>query len=203
MRAQRIVVFLSAYLSAPLFPQTAKLSPQTPISAEVNRGLPNWLRFSGEERIRFENLNGVGFKDVRDLYLLNRLRLDMEVRPFPWLRFQFEGEDARVFGQNTLPAPASQKSAMDLRIGYMQMGSEEGPVMFRGGRLPLAFGEGRVLADPAWSNVGRTFDGARVTLRGGPVRVDLFSGDVVKIDPMGFDEPNPGGHFHGIYGPRN
>ena len=201
MLGQRIVLLLSAYLSAPwLYAQAAKPSPQTPVSAEVNKALPTWLRFSGEERTRMENLNGVAFKDAGDLYVLNRLRLDMEVRPVSWLRLQFEAEAARVFGQNTLPAPASQKDAMDLRVGYLQVGTEEGPVMFRGGRLPLAFGEGRVLADPAWSNVGRTFDGGRVSVHGGPVRVDLFSGDVVKVDPMGFDEPTPGSHFHGIYG---
>ena len=201
MHAQRIVLLLSAYLStAPLFAQAAQPSPQTPVSSEVNKGLPAWLRFSGEERVRMENQNGVGFKGVGDLFLLQRLRLDMEVRPLPWLRFQFEGQDARVFGQITLPAPASQKDAIDLRVGYLQIGTEEGPVMLRGGRLPLAFGEGRVLADPGWSNVGRTFDGGRVSVHGGPVRVDLFTGDVVKVDTMGCNQPTPGSHFHGLYG---
>jgi hypothetical protein len=65
-----------------------------------------------------ENLNGVGFKSVGDLYLLNRLRLNLEVRPLSWVKFTFQAQDARVFGQNTRPAPASQKDAVDLRMGY-------------------------------------------------------------------------------------
>jgi len=201
MHAHRMVLLLSAYLTAaPLFAEDAKPSPQTPVSTEVNKGLPTWLRFSGEERVRMENQNGVSFKDAGDLFLLNRLRLDMEVRPVSWLRFRFESEDARVFGQNTLPAPASQKDAMDLRMGYVQVGTEEGLVMFQGGRMPLTFGEGRILTDAVWSNVGRTFDAERLSLHGGPVRVDLFSGIAAKVDPLAFDQPTPGEHFDGIYG---
>src|SRR5690348_1043376 len=202
MHAHRIVLFLSAYLGAvPLWAQPAKPSPQTPISSAVNEGLPTWLRFSGEERVRIENPWGMGFVDVSDFFLLNRLRLDMQVRPLPWLQFQFEGQDARVFEQTALPAPASQKNAIDLRVGYVQIGIEESSSLtLRAGRLPLAFGEGRVLADPGWSNVGRTIDAARLTVRRGPVKVDLFSGLLVKVDTMGCDQSTPGNHFHGAYG---
>lgn len=201
MTISRALLPLLAYSGACLgAPPTPGADAAAPLSGEVNRGLPSWLRFGGEERIRMENLTGAGFKSVGDLYLLNRLRLDMEVRPLPWLRFQFESQDARVFGQNALPAPTSQKNAMDLRVGYLQIGTEEGPAMLRAGLLPLTFGEGRVLADAGWSNVGRTFDAARLTLHHAGLRVDLFSGASVKVDPMGCDQPAPGQHVHGAYG---
>lgn len=172
----------------------------TPVSNEINSQLPSWLRFSGEERARTEYIAGEGFKPVDDLYLLNRLRLNMDVRAAGWLRFSFQAEDSRVFGQNTLPAPASQKDAIDLRVGYAQVGREEGPVMLRAGRQSLDFGEGRLLADPNWSNVGRTFDAARLTLRQGLLKVDLFTAASVKVNPAGFDLPCPGEHFDGAYG---
>jgi hypothetical protein len=179
-----------------LFAQDA----QTPISDGVNSKLPAWLRFGGEERSRMEYIVGESFKPIDDLYLLNRLRLNMDVLPLSWLKFSFQAEDSRVFGQNTLPAPATQKDAMDLRIGYVQVGGEESPVTLSAGRQPLDFGEGRLLADPNWSNVGRTFDAWRVTLRHGTSKLDLFSGTSVKVNPLDFDMPTPGQHFHGAYG---
>jgi len=170
------------------------------VSGEINAELPHWLRFSGEERARTEYIVGEGFQAVTDLYLLNRLRVNLDVAPTPWLKFGFQAEDSRVFGQNAQPAPASQKDAMDLRLGYVQAGSDEGAVRLRAGRQSPDFGEGRVLADPNWSNVGRSFDAARLTLRRGPLKVDLFTGASVKIDQTSFDEPCPGEHFHGVYG---
>jgi hypothetical protein len=124
----------------------------------------------------------------------------MDVQATKWLKFSFQAEDARVFGQNTLPAPASQKDAMDLRVGYMQIGTEEGPVTLRAGRQGLDFGDGRLLADPNWSNVGITFDAARLTLRHDLLKVDLFSGASVKINQTDFDTDTPGEHFDGAYG---
>ena len=194
-------VLILGYLGgAILFAQNANRPVATPVSNEINGELPSWLHFSGEERARMENLEGVGFKTVGDLYLLNRLRLRTEVRPLPWIKFNFEAEDSRVFGQNTQPAPASQKEALDLRLGYAEVGSEAGLATLRAGRQDLTFGEGRVLADTNWSNVGRSFDAARLTLRHGRLKVDLFTGVSVKINQVDFDLPTPGAHFHGAYG---
>jgi hypothetical protein len=177
----------------PSFSSPTKASP-------ADRGLPAWISIAGEERARFENVTGQGFKPVGDRYLLNRLRLSLEIRPLTWLKFAFQSEDSRVFGQNARPAPASQKDRMDLRSGYIQVGAGEGPASLRVGRQSLDFGEGRVLADPNWSNVGRTFDATRITLRSRSLKLDLFSGASVKIDPLAFDRRIPGQHFHGAYG---
>jgi hypothetical protein len=172
----------------------------SPLTSEINSRLPSWLRIGGEERARMEYITGSGFKDVEDRYLLNRLRLNLDVKPLSWLTFSFQAEDSRVFGQNTKPAPASQKEAMDLRLGYVQVGGEAAMASLRLGRQRLDFGEGRLLADPNWSNVGKSFDAARLTLRRGPVKLDLFTGAAVKVDPLEFDRPTPAQHFHGAYG---
>jgi hypothetical protein len=197
----RIHVFLLGTISgAMLFAQNATQRPATPVSSEINVQLPAWLRFTGEDRARMDFIEGQGFKSVGDLYLLNRLRLNLDVRPSRWLKFSFQAEDARPFGQNAQPAPASQKESMDLRVGYVQFGGEEGTAILRAGRQPLDFGEGRLLSDPAWSNVGRTFDAARLTLRRGSAKVDLFTGSVVSVDPLSFDRSTFVGHLHGAYG---
>ena len=201
MKIGHASLVLVAYLGGGfLSAQDRPSSVFTPVSNEINSGLPSWLRFSGEERGRFESITGEGFKLVDDQYLLNRLRLNLSIRVAPWLRFNFQAEDSRVFGQNTVPAPASQKDAMDLRLGYLEIGNPEGPVMLRAGRQGLDFGDGRLLADPNWSNVGKSFDAARLTLRHGGLKLDLFTAAMVKIDPVSFDEPAPGEHFDGAYG---
>ena len=170
-----------------------------PVTDEVNKWMPAWVKLSGEERVRYENLDHVGFAPVADGYLLQRLRLNLDVKPASWIRFSFQAQDSRVYGQNTLPAPATQKDGLDLRIGYVEFGTEAGKVALRVGRQQIVFGESRLLGDPDWSNVGRTFDAARLTLRSTAGKLDLFTGAYVKIDPLSFSEPVPSQHFHGIY----
>lgn len=106
-----------------------------------------------------------------------------------------------MFLTNVVPSPASQKDPLDLRLGYLQLGdSESGRISLRAGRQGLTFGEGRLLADPNWSNVGRTFDGLRATVRYRKLRVDVFSSASDKVCIDGFDTTVPAEHFHGVHG---
>ena len=166
-----------------------------------NRELPAWLRLSGEERVRVEGWNGIGFRNADDLFALNRLRLNLLVTPLPWLKFSFQAQDARVAGNNIKPAPSSQKDAVDLRQGYMELGDSESSSMgLRVGRQALTFGDGRLVADSGWSNVGRTFDAVRVTWRYGGLRVDGFASSVVVCRDGEFNRPLAGDNLHGLYG---
>ncbi len=171
------------------------------VSGYLNSKLPAWLRLGGEERLRLEALGGVAFRPDGNNYLLQRLRMNLEAAPLSWLKFYAELQDSRVFFSNVSPAPSSQQNPLDLRLGFVQVGnSESGPVSVRAGRQSLAFGEGRLVADPNWSNVGRTFDGIRLTLRYRGIRVDTFTGASDKVNVDGFDMPSPAQHFHGAYG---
>lgn len=166
----------------------------------LNSELPKWLKLGGEERARGETLYDVDFKSGDSTYLLNRLRLDFEAAPLPWLKFVGQGQDARVFFSNVTPAPASQQDPIDFRLGYMNVGnSEVGPLSLRVGRQGLDFGEGRLVADPNWSNVGRSFDAVRLTIQHWGIIVDTFSGASDKIYAEGSATPTPGEHFDGIY----
>lgn len=160
---------------------------------------PVWLKAGGEARVRLEAQGGVGFRPDSNAYLLQRLRVDLDAAPSRWLRFSLQAEDSRVFLTNVRPAPNSQKDPLDLRRGYLELGlRESGPVGLRLGRQSLSFGEGRLVADPNWSNVGRTMDGARLTLRHGGIKIDAFSGAMDHIYTDGFDMPTPGQRFHGV-----
>ena len=148
-----------------------------------------------------EDLGGIGFNPAGNAYLLQRLRLNLDVKPLPWLKFSLQTQDSRVFFTNVSPAPSSQRDPLDLRVGYLQLGNpDDSPASLRAGRQSLAFGEGRLVADPNWSNTGRSFDGVRLTLRHGNFRVDAFTGASDKVYMDGIDTPTPGEHFHGLYG---
>jgi len=143
----------------------------------------------------------VGYLPTDNTYLLQRLRLNLNVTPLSWLRFSLQGQDSRVFFTNVSPAPTSQRDPTDLRIGYVELGKgEEGPVSLRVGRQGLDFGEGRLLADPNWSNVGKSFDAVRLTLRYHKLKLDVFTSASDKIYADAFATPTPGEHFDGLYG---
>jgi hypothetical protein len=171
------------------------------VSNYLSSELPAWVRFGGEDRVRMESLEGVAYKAVGNTYLLQRLRLNLDLTARSWLKFFFQAQDSRVFFTNVSPAPTSQQDPIDLRQGYVDIGnSEQGPVNLRVGRQGLTFGDGRVLADANWSNVGRAFDAVRLTLRYRKLKVDAFSGASDKVYLNGFATPTPGEHFDGLYG---
>jgi hypothetical protein len=68
-------------------PAAAPASSWLVPSDKLNEALPFWLRLSGEERARGEGAVGISFKDSSDRYLLNRVRLDMQIIPTDWMRF--------------------------------------------------------------------------------------------------------------------
>lgn len=171
-------------------------------SVRLNRELPFWLRFSGEERARVEGRSGIGYrKDAADLFALNRVRINVLLTPSRWLKFSFQGQDSRVWGGNVKPAPPSQKDSPDLRVAFVELGDAEmSPVALRVGRQSLAFGEGRLVADSNWSNTGRTFDAVRATVRYGKIRLDAFAASAVRIKDGEFNQRTAGDNFHGLYG---
>lgn len=175
--------------------------PDGILTGYANSDLPSWLRLGGEERVRVETLDGVGFLPADNTYLLQRLRLNLEIAPLTWLKFSFQAQDSRVYFTNVLPAPSSQRDPMDLRLAYVQIGdSESGPVSLKAGRQTFNLGEGRLVADPNWSNVGRSFDGVLLTLHYRNIRVYTLGGASDKIYENGFDTPTPGEHLYGAYG---
>jgi len=167
----------------------------------ANSELPRWLKLSGEGRERVETLDGVSCLPGTNSYLLQRLRVNLNATPRSWLTLSFQMQDSHSFFTNVSPVPSTQKDPFDLRVGYVQLGSvEASPVVLRFGRQGLTFGEGKLLADSDWSNVGRSFDAARLTIHYRKLRVDAFSAMSDKININGFADPTSGEHFDGLYG---
>src|ERR1700733_9317184 len=133
------------------YPKLTGIWAQTPLSPSLsekfNELLPNWLRFSGELRERFEGYTGGSFKaNSTNDYDLQRIRLGMHLIPTSWMRFYFEMQDARVFGLD--PSIPPYQNAADLFQAYVELGSAEGNgLSVRGGRQQLSFGNNRFIGD--------------------------------------------------------
>src|SRR4051794_1103230 len=86
----------SSLSSVPAMAQTKPAMPNYQLpSGELNKELPKWLRLSGAYQGRVEGFTGGAYKDNNsDAYYLNRFRLNMLIAPSPWLRFNFQAQDA-------------------------------------------------------------------------------------------------------------
>lgn len=162
--------------------------------------LPKWIQFSTTVRGRFEDPAGMNFVPAAsDAYYLSRIRLDLTLRPTPWLRVYAEGQDARVFGYNAPTQPASMHNALDIRQGYIDLSTEgKQGLGLRVGRQELRFGSGRLFGVSDWG-LSRTYDAARASLSRRNVKLDLFAASLVQIDASRCDRHKPGEQAFGNY----
>jgi len=185
-----------------VFAQQPPAGKNSVVSEYVNEHLPNWLNIGGELRTRLEGFSGGGFRhDNDDLYLLTRFRLNLGIKPTSWLKFQFQGQDAQVFGKNTNPDGPPFEDTFDLRMAYVELGdSEKKPIGLRVGRQELVFGEQRLIGHVSWLNTARSFDAVRATFRHKGYRLNAFASSVVNVREGEFNKRSDGNNFHGLYG---
>ena len=176
--------------------------PGSPLDP-VNRQLPKWVRLTGELRAREEGFLGDRFTEGQDdLYLFQRVRLGVSVKPLKQLEMFVQGQDARVSFQGRIPAAPPYQDSADLRQAWIQIGtgSERHGITLRTGRQELAFGEERLVGASNWGNVSRTFDAVKLGVRHGGYAADVFASSVVAARDHAFDRHNDGDNLHGIYG---
>ena len=121
----RGLVLIGALVAGPVYGQS--------VAREANKELPDWLQIGGLYRARFEGFLNRNFThDVSDVHFLNRLRVDLTVRPTRWMRFVLEGQDARIYFNQSVPNASPFANPMDLRLGYLQLGdSDQSPLSAR------------------------------------------------------------------------
>ena len=188
--------------SAALSPPAADDQPEWlfPL-AELDENLPRWLRIGGQYRNRVESPRGIGYTRNRDFYLLDRLRVWVNIQPKDWLRFHGEVQDARIFFNHHIPNANPYQDSWTLWEGYAQVGSSTaGWVDVVGGRQALAFGDERVIGPSNWLNVGRTFNVARVDIHHSDYKVGVFAASVVPGDTNDLHNAFPGNNLYGVYG---
>jgi hypothetical protein len=168
---------------------------------KLNRSLPSWFHIGGEYRGRLEGPTGIGFTSAKDFYYLDRLRVNLAVRPKEWLLFYGEVQDARIFFNHHIANANPYEDKWTLWQAYSQVGSSEtGWVDVLAGRQVLRFGDERVIGPSEWLNVGRTFNVARVDLHHPGFRVSVFASSVVPGENTDLHNALPGNNLYGVYG---
>jgi hypothetical protein len=174
--------------------------PLQQLNREVYTNTDKILRFSLEERTRWEEKFGVGFgRNVNQQDMLSRSRLGVQVTPVEWLKISAMAQDSRVpfYG---LAAPGTLRDSADLHEAYIELF----PVRKTGfgavfGRQMLDYGEGRVIGTPQWSNTSRTYDTGRLFYRTTKARYELLMVSPVKVLPDKFNVPDLGERVWGTY----
>lgn len=167
----------------------------------VNNQLPEWLRLTGEYRIRSEGYEGGSYKaDNNQGYLLSRLQLNLDAR-ISWFRVFAQMQDSRVLGNDAIPDAFPYQDSADLRQAFVELGNmTSGHFSIRAGRQELFFGDQRILGISNWVNTPRSFDAVRASVNFGKLRVDAFSASVVNPVDGAFDHHKAGDDLHGLYG---
>ena len=168
---------------------------------ELDKRLPSWIRIGGQYRNRFESQIQIGYTGTNDSYLLDRLRIRAIIQPKPWLSFRGEVQDARIFFNHHIPNANPYEDSWTLWEAYPQFGSStEGRVDVLAGRQVLLFGDERVIGPSNWTNVGRTFNVARIDFHDPGYRVSVFASSVVPGENTDIHNALPGNDLYGIYG---
>ena len=137
----------------------ALMTRATPLTAQE---VP--LRLQGELRLRGE-AERTAVIDTLDAFTLLRARIGLEAELAKNARVFLQLQDARTFGeeQGTMDASADR---LDLHQGWLELVRPVGRVQLgiRVGRQEISLGSERLGGAVGWSNTGRAFDAARLTL---------------------------------------
>lgn len=151
--------------------------------------------FSFVERGRFEGWRGT---TPPDSFYLNRLRLQAEVAPAPWLRAVLQLQDSRAAGLATPGKPPGIVNELDVRMAFGELRHADTGLSLRVGRQELTLGEGRLVAASDWGNITRTFDAVSARLQRGRWHVTALAGQVVVTRPTSFDRRRKGEWLSGV-----
>ncbi len=163
-----------------------------------SEGLPDWLRLGLELRGRVESNVDSG-QDLDDLLYLNRLRLSAAVQPVRWVKFYFQGQDARAFSLNGGFGVEEQHNAFDVNHGYIELGHPEEGWQLRAGRQGLSVGDERLVgADGYWDCFGQGFDAVQLSFARRTLHVDAFTGFRVESSPRRPDPFDTASRISGI-----
>jgi hypothetical protein len=168
---------------------------------KLDRSLPSWIQFGGQFRNRVESQDGLGYINVDDAYDLTQLRIGVYIEPAKWLKLVGVTQDSRVFFNHHVPNGSRYQNMWDIREAYAQFGSSsEGWFNVVVGRQMFSFGDERVIGPSDWSNMGRTFDTARLDLHHPGDAVSIFAASVINAVDGVIDHHIQGNNIYGIYG---
>jgi hypothetical protein len=100
-----------------------------------------------------------------------RTRLGLRATPQDRLTIYAQIQDSRILGSNS--GGLVNDANVGLHQGYLLYGLGSG-LALQAGRFEMSYGNQRLVGTVGWSNVGRTWDGLRLSRECEPRRLDLF-----------------------------
>lgn len=132
------------------------------------------FKIGGEFRVRSE-LDGRDFlnKTYPQSFTASRIRLNIEKTIFNNVTIFLQLQDSRVFGQEK--GTLSDLQNIDLHQGYIKIENIfDLPFSLHLGRFELNYGRNKIFGPNLWHNVGRSYDGFKLSLKDKFYQVDGF-----------------------------
>jgi len=170
-----------------------------PASA-LNANLPQWIAFQAEERLRTEEYRDGNFQAGNDDFLmLNRFRLEADMRATSWFRVSAQVQDARAMLQKPPTGPPNE-NRWELKLAYTEIGDPEKHwFSLRVGRQMINYNN-TLLANSEWRNQGRSYDAAVVNLQSDRAHLGIFAASAVLLRDQGVSHHVEGNNIYGLYG---
>lgn len=129
------------------------------------------VQLDAQARLRLESRDNRDFNSAADderTNFLTRLRLGATYRAGDDWTLRVLAQDSQAWDPVTsTPANEAQLEIQELYAQY-----RHGPLGVQFGRLPLSYGQQRLVGTFEWSNVARRFDGFKVSYDFGPAQLD-------------------------------
>jgi Alginate export len=193
-----------SFLNGPAFRTTGRNTPYdfpdfAPLSA-LDAQLPPWIGFGLEERLRWEDPQHYSSHFHNgDGYVLNRIRLLMQLKPVSWLRIVGQLQDARAWWQNP-PLEPPNTNRLDLKLAYAEFGDPEHQwISVRVGRQLINYNN-TIITNSEWRNQARSYDAVVTNLHYRRFRLGIFAASVVIPLDEGLSHHEEGNNIYGLYG---
>ncbi len=193
-----------SYLNGPAFRTTASAgrydAPDFAPVADLDSKLPKWIALQAEERFRAEGFSNSGFKSGSDdSYVLNRFRIQADIKTGTWFRLTAQAQDGRPGSQNPPLGPPNMVR-WDLKLAYAELGAPDKHwFSLRVGRQLINYNN-TILSNSEWRNQGRSYDAAVLNLNGKRSHLGIFAASVVIPRSIGVSHHLAGNNIYGIYG---
>jgi hypothetical protein len=125
-----------------------------------------------------------------------RTRLGVRVDPSDWTFVYLQFQNSRRLGEPS-SGDLTDSAVVDMHQAYFDIRHLLLPeIRLQGGRFEMVYGNQRVFGSDNWGNVGRVWDGARLSYVGKFLRADLFR---LKLKELNATDKNRDFDITGVY----
>ncbi len=158
------------------------------------------VKFDGQIRYRMENGTDTFDSDV-DSYNASvlRTRLGASVTPQDGLNIRIQVQDSRTVGGHGTSGTLSEDSKLGLHQGYFTWDCQAlSGLQIQAGRFEMPKADQRFFGAVDWNNVGRSFEGWKLSYGLPVVGIDFYGLKVVEQNAANLDQTAWGLYFNNI-----